>query len=206
MEVWGGSCWELPESRAGDPQAGGSVPLWEPELQPPVPPGAGGGAGDIRDAALGLLPQSPLAAARHRYRQRLMRCQCTTRSYFGNTLALLILPAVTARGLIRFLRLCLLFIKLSKASACHSERQGCSAPRKKPVTRHWVLAGECAAAAGWAQGSHPHPPAPGHRGTPPPPQGSAKGGAMANCSTGSPPVPLPLLMAPLPCPRRSPPA
>lgn len=37
------------------------------------------------------------------YWQRLMRCQCTTRSYFGNTLALLILLAVTAGSLIRFL-------------------------------------------------------------------------------------------------------
>lgn len=37
------------------------------------------------------------------YQQRLMRCQCTTRSYFGNMLALLILLAVTAGGLIRFL-------------------------------------------------------------------------------------------------------
>lgn len=63
----GGACWEVPASRYGSPRIGGSVPPWQPELRPLLPPRAGGRSGNIRDAALRLLPRSPLAAARHRW-------------------------------------------------------------------------------------------------------------------------------------------
>lgn len=198
-------------SRSGSPRAGGSVPPWEPELRPLVPPRAGGRSGDIRDAALGLSPQSPLAAPRHRYRQRLMRCQCTTRSYFGNTLALLILPAVTAGRLIRFLRLCLLFIKLSKASACRAapargRAAQCPAPHKKPIPSK----------LGAGRGTHGCPrlgagvPSSSSSSRPPrdipttPGESRRWGRGQLLCQV--PPCPLAPADGPLPCPHRSPPA
>lgn len=93
--------------------------------------------------------------------QRLTRCQHSTRCYFRKALALLILPAVTAAGLTRFLPLCLLLITLPRRSL----REGlphCPASRPEPIH----LAGRPAAAPGWAQGSSPHPTAPDTQGHP----------------------------------------
>jgi len=111
---------------------------------------------------LGFLP-----GCRSAFRRRLTRRQCSTRSYFGNALALLVLPAVTAGGLIRFLHLSMLFGELSKASTCRSvpargRAAWCLTPRKKQSTLP-----KLGARQGNAQlrGSHPHPPASGHQGT-----------------------------------------